>query len=259
MGTEDMSQYDHVVEALGSELKVLAEVVRRAAGSIEYSSKIDAYDVLTEMDVMVEDRIREKLKGLTPTIPVVGEERGGDRSARLHWLIDPIDGTIHFVRGNPFYCTMIALVEDGVPIVGVIYNLATDEFFSAVRGQGAKLNGVPTSVSKRLPREAMLQTEINLKVEGNLNAHKELTLAYSRILNVFAPGYEFAMIAAGKAEARVCLNPFGKDYDFAAGVIIIREAGGVAKNVNGSEYVLDDERFIVASSNEIYADIVSKI
>ncbi|MGI0134021.1 MAG: inositol monophosphatase family protein [Candidatus Micrarchaeaceae archaeon] len=258
MQQEDIVRYSGILKLIESELRALRGTIVDRSGSAHHIKKLNPYDLLTELDVAIEDKITSKLYSLTLDVPIVGEERGGDRSARRHWLIDPIDGTIHFVRGNPFYCFMIALIVDGTPVVSMIYNFATDDSFHAIKGGGAYLNGSVLRVSPRPTREAVIHTEVNLHSSENLVLQK-LLFEQFRLVSLFCPGYEFSMIAAGRAEGRICIDPFGKDYDFAPGALLVQEAGGVAKNLFGDDYRTSDSDIIVASSMEVYDALLSNV
>lgn len=258
MNDTQIDKYENIVRALTADLHETGKAVVAASGSIAHSQKLNPYDLLTEQDVAVEDRITKRLHELDPDTPVVGEERGGDRTVERYWLIDPIDGTIHFVRGNPFYCSMVALVVDGEPVVSIIYNFVTQELFHAIKGRGAYCNGIAIRTSSRTPKEAIVQTEIILRNDKNLQIHGRLSNKF-RLMSLFAPGYEYAMIASGRAEARICIDPAGKDYDFAPGTLLVQEAGGVAKNLLGKDFRTTDRDFITASSLEVYEDLRSVV
>lgn len=258
MQQEDTAQYVSIIQSIESELRALRGAIVSKSGSIHHTKKLNPYDLLTELDVAIEDKITSKLHSLTPNVPIVGEERGGDRSAKRHWLVDPIDGTIHFVRGNPFYCFMIALIVDGVPFASMIYNFATGDSFRAIKNGGAYMNGSTLRVSSRPVREAVVHTEVNLHSDENLVLQKLLSEQF-RLVSLFCPGYEFSMIASGRAEGRICIDPFGKDFDFAPGALLVQEAGGVAKNLSGDDYRTSDSNIIVASSMEIYEALLLSV
>lgn len=258
MSNTQIEKYESIIRALAADLREIGKGVVAASGSISHAQKLNPYDLLTEQDGAVEDHITRCLHELDPETPVVGEERGGDRTAERYWLIDPIDGTIHFVRGNPFYCSMLALVVDGESIVSIIYNFVTQELFHAIKGHGAYCNGIAIKTSTRTTKEAIVQTEIILKNDTNLQIHNRLSNKF-RLMSLFAPGYEYAMIASGRAEARVCIDPAGKDYDFAPGTLLVQEAGGVAKNLLRENFRTSDRDFITASSPEVYEDLLSVV
>ena len=258
MKTEDIQKYTNIIDSLGDELRGLSDSVVGSSGTIGHTKKLNPYDLLTELDVAVEDHITARLRSLDPNTPVVGEEMGGDRDSDKYWLVDPIDGTIHFVRGNPFYCFMIALIVDKEPVVSLIYNFSNKDLFHAIKGHGAYHNGTIILVSERPVREAIIQTEINLHNTPNTRLQQLLSTKF-RLLSLFCPGYEFSMIAAGKAEGRICIDPFGKDYDFAPGVLLVQEAGGVARNLSGNDYRTTDSDLIVASSEEVYQALLADV
>lgn len=256
MKLEEVKLYTHIISELGNELENLSGTLTSTSGTISHTKKLNPYDLLTKLDVTVEDRVTARLRALDPNTPIVGEERGGDRTNSRYWLIDPIDGTIHFVRGNPFYCFMIALIVDDMPIVSMIYNFSTKELFHAIKGFGAYLNSARVQVSARSVQEAIVQTEVRLDSTANLQL-QQLLFTKFRLLSLFCPGYEFGMIASGKAEGRICIDPFGKDYDFAPGALLIQEAGGIAKNLKGDDYRTTDSDIIVASSEEVYNELLT--
>lgn len=243
---------------LQEDFSKISDLVIAAAGKTQYSQKLNSYDLLTEIDVRVEDIISDRLMAITPNIDVVGEEKGGDRSKKIYWLVDPIDGTIHFTRGNPFYCTMIALIEDKKPIFSMVYNISTGDLYSASRGQGAYRNNQRMFIESREAREAIVQTEIDLRVKGNIELYRELSTNF-RLMSLFAPGFELSLIAAGRAEARICISPFGKDYDFAPGALLVEEARGVVKDTERQEYTTESKDIIFASSDEIFESLLSYV
>jgi myo-inositol-1(or 4)-monophosphatase len=108
------------------------------------------HDVVTEVDHLSEDLIIGAIREAFPTDSFLAEESGestaqgesADKSVGRVWVIDPLDGTINYANGIPFFCTAIGLSVDGVPKVGVVYDATRDEMFSAVAGEGATLNGV---------------------------------------------------------------------------------------------------------------------
>ena len=96
-------------------------------------------DWVSDADLESERTVRRVLEELAPGIPVHGEEEGGDRSAVLHWLVDPLDGTANFLHGFPAVSVSIGLVRDGRPIVGVVHAPVLGQTFAAAAGHGATL------------------------------------------------------------------------------------------------------------------------
>src|SRR3989338_3641823 len=122
-----------------------------------------AYDVVTELDTKTEKFLAESLRKIYPTIDFAGEEFGGSKTRERFWLADPIDGTAHFVRGNLFCTSMIALIENGKTVFSVVYDFINDRMYYAEKGQGAKMDGEPIHVSHRTLKDAYLSHEINLE------------------------------------------------------------------------------------------------
>ncbi len=204
------------------------------AGSVVYKSASPA-DVVTELDVRAEEFMKERLHTLDSSIAFVGEERGGDRTAKRLWLLDPIDGTAHFIRGLPFCTTMLALIEEGEVVFSAIYDFVSDIMYSAEKGKGATMDGKPIHVSMRSLKESYLGWETHLEKEKNLLIDQALRRRCVPI-KVLCAGYEFAMAACGKLEGRICLEPYGKDYDFAPGAFLVKEAGGIVANIGKTTY-----------------------
>jgi myo-inositol-1(or 4)-monophosphatase len=126
--------------------------------TLDITTKSTATDLVTEVDRLSEIAIREVIAQHFPTHIVLGEEAGeagGD--TRYRWIVDPLDGTVNYAHGFPFYAVSIALEVDGLVEVGVVLDSAHGERFAAVRGRGASANGAPIRVSPtRTLGEAML-------------------------------------------------------------------------------------------------------
>lgn len=211
-------------------------------------------DILTELDGKVEKFLREELAKIYPDISFVGEEEGGDRSAKRFWLCDPIDGTGHYMRGLPFCTTMLALIEDGVVNFSVVYDFVNDKMYWAERGKGAYCNYEPMHVSDRTLSDGYICEELRL---SNYKTNSLFTIlegkaGYFHSINA---GWEFAMIAMGKLEARVCFDPWGKDYDFAPGSLLVSEAGGKVTNIGSESYDYSNRDFIAANP-KVHAELV---
>ena len=217
-------------------------------GKVEVQSQksASATDVVTKIDFEIEEYLAKEFTKIDPTIAFVGEEHGGDRTAPRHWLADPIDGTAHFVRGLPFCTTIMALIENGKVSFSAIYDFVNDIMYHAERGKGAYKNSETIRVSDRPLGSSLMFYESNLNKDDNLNTY----LAFKKkttILNTLNAGYEFSLIASGKIEGRICLDPFGKDYDFAPGSLLVAEAGGIVANIGSKEFDCQNLNFIAAN------------
>jgi len=220
----------------------------------EYKSE-SSTDAVTEIDQAVEKKLKEDLFKILPDVPFVGEEFGGDRESETLWLSDPIDGTGHFIRGIPFCTTMLALIDKGEVIFSVIYDFVNDDVYHAELGKGAYKNNEKISVSSRNLQQAYLHCEINsMKTEN-----KELLAAIrskANLIQTLNSGFEFVLVACGKTEGRIVYDGFGKDYDFAAGTLLVKEAGGIVRNFKSTSYDYRNLNFI-ASNQDIYDELVS--
>jgi myo-inositol-1(or 4)-monophosphatase len=237
-----------IVEEVGVELARnfgKAEIIAQKTGS--------PGDVVTELDRKTEKTVAERLNKLYPSIEFFGEEFGGNDKAERLWILDPIDGTAHFIRGIPFCTTQIALVEQGQITFSIIYNFVTKEMFSAQRGRGAKLNGVPIHVSDRPLKDAYVSFETRREKKENMEKFSKITNRCP-ILTTLNTGFEFGLVASGKIEARVAFDPYGYDWDFAPGSLLVSEAGGIVKNIGSDAYDYRNHNFI-ASNREVYEEL----
>ncbi len=207
-----------------------------------------AHDVVTKIDQEVERYLERELKKFYPDIPFIGEEFGGNREASKFWLVDPIDGTGLYLRGIPFCTTMLALVDNGQVIFSVIYDFVGDVIYHAEKGKGAYKNGIRIYVSDRLLNDSYIGWETHLDKPENLKIVLELH-KFSALFKVMCAGYEYAMIAEGKLEGRITFDPWGKDYDYAPGSLLVKEAGGFVANLGSKNYNYKNSNFIAANSS----------
>lgn len=216
-------------------LQELRPVLLKASGEIEHKVKPDD-TVVTQMDLMAEQTIHAALAELDPSIGLAGEETGADFEQPLFWLVDPIDGTEPFVRGLPFFTNMIALIHNGAPIMGVIYNPTFDEYFLAIKGHGTTMNGHPISVSQRTMKQAFVVngskfTDPHLQgITGRLRAQVKSISGYG------GAGYTFTSIARGAIEGFLSYGTSAKQWDMAPGTLLVQEAGGIVTNVGSGDY-----------------------
>ena len=207
-------------------------------------------DVVTKLDFEVESFLAKKISEIDPGAGFKGEEYGGETDSSRFWLCDPIDGTSFFVRGMPSCTSMLALVENGMVTFSAIYDFTTDVLFHAVRGGGAYKNGKPIHVSTRKLTHAFLGIDTHLDKQQNYEKFLQLRRK-SIILSYVPSGCIYSQIAEGKVEGRVCLDPWGKDWDFAPGSLLVSEAGGVVANLGVSIYDYHNLDFI-AANKEVY-------
>jgi myo-inositol-1(or 4)-monophosphatase len=181
---------------------------------------------VTEADLAVDAFLKSTLRQARPDYGWLSEESLDDPSrleARRIFVVDPIDGTVAFMKGRPHFTICAAVVENGRPTAGVVFNPAAEENFTAERGQGALLNGAPIHVGRR--------TEIaGCRLLGN----KQLFAGWPpiHVENFSSIAYRVALVAAGRFDAMISLTT-KRDWDMAAADIILCEAGGELVGADG--------------------------
>ncbi len=210
-------------------------------------------DYASRVDYQIEDAIRDRLARGAREIPFLGEERGGHLHAPLLWVLDPIDGTTNFIKGSPLCAISLALLGDGQPIFGIVDVPLLGERYVARAGAGAYLNGRRLQMPdiERLADAVIGITDFAVAddrlVENPLHIALLARLA-PRALGVRAHGsaaLDLAWLAAGRLGASMMLS--NRAWDVSAGVLLAREAGGLAYDWDGSEHGVDS-RFTIAST-----------
>ncbi len=186
-------------------------------------------DFVTEMDFKSEALIRETLLTACPEDAFFGEETGGETSVEGRWVVDPIDGTANFMRGHRLYTISIAYQLRGELAVGCVYCPGTDELFLAVKGEGATLNGRLICVSDTAdPRDALVHLGFGHRIpvnrERTLRVFPTLLKAVSDVRRSGTAAYDLCCVADGRSDGYVELGL--NLYDYAAGCVILTEAGG---------------------------------
>lgn len=226
--------------------KDFREELMRSYGNIEHISKGDGSPV-TELDVKVETTIKERLAAKYPEIGFHGEETEDVvGSVDATWIVDPIDGTSSFVHGLPYCTNMAGLVVDGVTVASVIYQFATDDLYTAIRGEGAYKNG---------ERIYVKNTELdNSIIFSGSFAYKNLYPVFGpHKMGIFAPlgasGYEYTRLAQGSIQAVTKLRAGSQMHDNVPGVLLVQEAGGEIISFEDDEYAYDTLSFVAATPN----------
>ena len=213
----------------------LAQKAARAAGEMLLSHPHTPArhkaenDFVTEMDLASEKLIKSILLGACPEDGFFGEEEGGNEEAEGRWIVDPIDGTSNFFKGELLYTVSIAYELKGELVVGCVYCPPTDEMWIGVKGEGATHNGTPIYVSdEAVPRNSFLHMSFCHRVpwanEYMMERLKDITKAYSDLRRTGSAAYDLGCVAMGRCEAFFEL--YLHIYDIAAGVVILQEAGG---------------------------------
>ena len=191
------------------------------------------YDPVTSADRAADDSLRHDLRQAFPEYGWLSEETVDD-AVRLQqetvWIVDPIDGTKEFLTGIPEFVVSIALVTDGVPVLGVIYNPSRDELYGAVRGGGTFLNGKRVfCTGTACLAEATLVVSRSEDARGEIDPLRE---HLKEVRPVGSVAYKLAVVAAGAADLNVSVQP-KNEWDVCAGDLLVREAGGHMVDLEG--------------------------
>lgn len=206
--------------------------------SISYKGEVD---IVTETDRKSEAVILARLRREFPDHAIIAEEGGASGPSALaeyEWHVDPLDGTTNFAHGYPVFAVSLGLLQKGEPLIGAIYNPVTHEMFTAVRGGGAFRNGVPihVSVTKELSHSLLATGFPSHKRVQNPNIHYywEFTLRSHGVRRAGAAALDLCSVACGQFDG---FWEFGlKSWDTAAGILLVREAGGNVTNFSGEPY-----------------------
>jgi myo-inositol-1(or 4)-monophosphatase len=233
----------------------------RFASALNIELKGDK-DLVTEVDKESERLIVSHLLAYFPDHDIVAEEGDYPQSgSRWRWIIDPVDGTTNYAHGYPWFCASIGLEMDGELVAAVIYNPVYNELFTATKGGGAFLNGVRLSVSPRAPlKNSLLGTGFPYDCATDPANNFANFIAFQKsargIRRAGAAALDLAYVAAGRLDGFWELKL--KAWDMAAGILLVREAGGVVTAFDGSICDLFDGR-IVASNGLIHDEMVAML
>ncbi|HUP89798.1 MAG TPA: 3'(2'),5'-bisphosphate nucleotidase CysQ [Longimicrobiales bacterium] len=215
---------------------------------------------LTDADLASNALLKQRLLGARPEYGWLSEETA-DTPARLScdvvWLIDPIDGTRSYVAGHPEFSISVGLALKGEAVLGVVYNPATRELFTAMIGEGAFQDGKRLAVSRetRKPVIAASRSEI---ASGDLGVFE----ASHVILPTGSTAYKLAKVAAGVADIFVSRGPKA-EWDLCAGALIVAEAGGKVTNLAGEtlQYNRKDPNIkgVLAGTMDLHTDMLRRL
>jgi myo-inositol-1(or 4)-monophosphatase len=212
-------------------------------------------DWVSDVDMSSEAAVRESLERDWPSLPVFGEEGGGTRGD-VGWLVDPLDGTANFLHGFPAVGVSVALVEHGVPVVGVVHAPVLGITHTASRGSGAFSNGEPMTVSERDAERAICATGFPFRAKADrldeyLPVFEAALRRFEDLRRAGSASLDLAWTAAGVFDGyfEQALGP----WDVAAGALLVREAGGVVTDWSGDEAAWLTSGDIVAGPPAVHA------
>jgi myo-inositol-1(or 4)-monophosphatase len=229
---------------------------------IAIKKKSSSFDLLTIADIEAEKAVVSLIKDNFGDHNILAEEAKYERSdCEFTWIIDPLDGTNNFASRLPIFCVSIALARENELLLGVIYDPTRDELFWAQKGKGAFLNGKPIQVTKLTTLEQAL-----LITGFYYDRGKEMKRTLDDIEKFFsnhilglrrlgAAALDLCYIASGRASGfwEFILSP----WDFAAGKLLIEEAGGKVTNKEGQDFDIYQPSFVVASNSKIHSSMLA--
>ncbi len=244
-----------------------ARALRRDFGEVEQLqvSNKGPSDFVSAADIKAEKTLRAELQKARPRFGFLMEETGeiAGEDGKHRWIIDPIDGTTNFLHGIPHFAISIGLEMEGEIIAGVVYNPIVEEMFYAEKGQGAFLNDHRLRVSARTKMtEAVIATGIPFHGRPG---HEPFLKQLGRVMNEVAgvrrmgtASLDLAYVAAGRCEGfwETGLQP----WDIAAGILLVREAGGFVTDFKGGQDVLHGGNVVAANPklHKQLLDLVTK-
>ena len=207
-------------------------------------------DFATEIDRLAEKEIISIIKAAYPEHSILAEESGEHAGNDFVWVIDPLDGTTNFIHGFPQYAVSIALKYKGRIEIGVVYDPLREELFTAKRGGGAMLNNRRLRVTGLTSMKgALIGTGFPFKVPQHLDAYlnmfRAITIDSAGIRRAGSAALDLAYLAAGRLDAFWEIEL--KEWDMAAGILLVKEAGGVATDFSFNDNYLTSGNLIAGS------------
>lgn len=234
----------------------------------DITTKASQMDLVTDMDKATERYIVSRIREWYPEDLILSEEDAFENSWQVDsllkedqycWVIDPIDGTTNFIHDVPYFTVSIGIVKDGKSVVGAVYEPSGKEMFTAIRGQGAFLNGKPIGVSRRSTvSESLLHVSYSSaywRPESELRG--EMTAFFGKcrnIKNAGASSLDLCYLACGRIDGFWHLNP--APWDIAAAILVVEEAGGRLTSISGHAFTWE-ECSVLASNNRIHEEILA--
>jgi myo-inositol-1(or 4)-monophosphatase len=252
---------------LQKQLDAAAQIAREAGEillSYSGSDRIDVQtkglrDVVTAADFSAEKHILSRLRDQFAGDGVVAEEGGAVESeSGRRWYVDPLDGTVNYSRGIPIWCVSMALMEGGKPVLGVVYDPIRDEMFTAVSGHGARCNGLLIRCSNP---DSLSATYVHVTIDFNqssmLEGIDDITAVAPRVLrtrNIGSAALALAYVAAGRFDAM--LHRYANTWDYAGGVALIAEAGGVVSDMEGRPFSETSVTMVAAANEKVHSGLL---
>lgn len=257
----DLKQIDQYAKS------IIVEAAKRIRNAFSYNlvieTKSNANDLVTNIDRETELFFIEKIKSFDPTHKILGEEGMGEKVESLDgvvWIIDPIDGTMNFVKQHRHFMISIGIFIDGIGKLGYIYDVMREDLFNAIAGEGAWYNASPL---RKLQPVKIEESVIGINahwVAPNRHIHHEKVIELVRKVrgtrSYGSAAMEIAFVVSGKLDAYVSMRL--SPWDIAGGIIIAQEVGAIATNLHGEGFdFLHQDTFIIANP-AIHQELLGK-
>jgi myo-inositol-1(or 4)-monophosphatase len=236
-------------------------IAREGYASVSKSWEKSKGNPVTETDLAVDRFLNERLRAARPEYGWLSEETADTPErlgARRIFIVDPIDGTLAFIKRKAEFAVCAAVVEDGAPVAAAIYNPITEELFAAARGAGATLNGAPIRVSERSDLEGC-----RMLVARDVITHPAWPTPWPPmdIGKRASIAYRMALTANGTYDAMMALSS-KHEWDSAAGTLIVQEAGGLATAHSGAALAYNqptpNHRSLICAGPALHAAILER-
>ncbi|WP_449539870.1 inositol monophosphatase family protein [Ferdinandcohnia sp. Marseille-Q9671] len=263
-----MVNWDEIEHHAVAWIKEAGERIRQSFNmKLVIETKSNPDDLVTNMDKETEQFFIEKIHQTYPTHKILGEEGLGDQIEALKeitWIIDPIDGTMNFVHQQRHFAISVAVYEEGIGHIGLIYDVVHDELYRARKGQGAYFNSTKIEPLGDVPLErAMLAINATWVTENKRIDPKILIPIVNAVRGTRSYGsaaLEIAYVVTGRIDAYITMRL--SPWDFAAGVVLIQEVGGVITTLDGEPLnLLTENSVFVARANlhnEIFTNFLKR-
>ena len=253
--------------------KELIKIIKKAGKILKkgyYSNKDVTFkakkDLVTKYDVAVENYLKKKFSKKFKEFNIIAEE---SENTIIEFnnsiIIDPIDGTTNFVNGVPHTAISVGVYKDKKPYLAIVYNPILDELYEAKIGKGAYLNGKKLEVSKEENfQKALIATGFPYSSGTNsddlndvIKKLKDILPLCQDIRRLGSASIDLCMVAKGTFEGYYEMNL--KAWDVSAGILILTEAGGTVSTIDGSEYKLFEDKYIVATNGKIHNELIKNL
>lgn len=253
--------------------KELIKIIKKAGKILKkgyYSNKDVTFkakkDLVTKYDVAVENYLKKKFSKKFKEFNIIAEESDNTLiEFNNSIIIDPIDGTTNFVNGVPHTAISVGVYKDKKPYLAIVYNPILDELYEAKIGKGAYLNGEKLEVSKEDNfQKALIATGFPYSSGTNsddlndvIKKLKDILPLCQDIRRLGSASIDLCMVAKGTFEGYYEMNL--KAWDVSAGILILTEAGGTVSTIDGSEYKLFEDKYIVATNGKIHDELIKNL